>query len=76
MSLVFLPIQLPYVYVFLVVAYELFTFKEIIDRYIFIVFLFFNDFPLFFSFFKDFIYLFLQRGEEREKRGRETPMCG
>ena len=29
----------------------------------------------FFLFFKDFIYLFLERGEGRE-RGRETSMCG
>ena len=27
-------------------------------------------------FFKDFIYLFSERGEGREKRGRETSMCG
>ena len=27
-------------------------------------------------FFKDFIYLFLERGERRRKRGKETSMCG
>ena len=34
-----------------------------------------KPFILFFNFFKDFIYLFLDRGEAWE-RGRETSMCG
>ena len=28
------------------------------------------------KFFKDFIYLFLERGKGGRKRGRETSMCG
>ena len=29
-----------------------------------------------FLFFKDFIYLFLERGKGERKRGRETSVCG
>ena len=32
-----------------------------------------SDFPLFYE---DFIYLFLERGEGKEKEGRETSVCG
>ena len=65
MGLVFLSIQLSLC--LLVGAFKPFTFKVIIDRYIFKAILSFDYFLLFF--FKGFIYLFLgEKGEgEREK---------
>ena len=35
-----------------------------------------DQFPTWFFFFKDFIYLFLERGEGKKKERRETSVCG